>query len=144
MARRLALVLLALLGGCVADAPEAPVLGNPKILVDRDATNATRIYVHSAFGERAYDRIALEIDNVTVAEQNDTYALVYRTADQDFHLRLEVESDGAVFAVEALVRPGDDGEDALVAVLADDGYEDLRPVGLPWEKLVEKRTEGEA
>ena len=133
----LALVMVAALtAGCVKDQPQAPLLGNPKILLDRTEDNFTRVYVHSAFGERAYDRIEVRIDNATVAEDNDTYALVHKTERTAFALDVEARSPLANYTTTVLVRMVEDG--ARVAITEGDGFDAFREVDLPWQKVVEE------
>lgn len=140
----LALVLVAALtAGCVKDQPQAPLLGNPKLLLDRTEDNLTRVYVHSAFGERAYARIVVRLDNETVAEAEDTYALVHKTDRTAFSLNVEARSPLANYTATVLVRMVEDA--AEVAIAEEDGYDAFREVALPWHKVVdEERPEVEA
>lgn len=136
-ALRVALLLVvALLAGCVKDPSQAPLLGNPKLLLDRTEDNLTRVYLHSAFGERAYARLTVRLDNATVAESNDTYALVHKTASTAFALSVEARSPLANYTTTVLVRVLDEGAD--VAVFDGEDYEEFREVGLPWQKVVEE------
>lgn len=135
-------VVAALSAGCVGGAEQAPLYGNPKILLDRTVDNLTRVYVHSAFGERAYGEISVRIDNATVASAEDTYALVHKTNLTSFALEVEARSPAANYTTVVLVRML--AEDAEVAIAEDEGFDAFREVALPWQKVVDERREEDA
>lgn len=97
--RRAGLLLLvvaaAALAGCTApDESPSQNLRTPLLVLDRTSDNNTTFYVHSAFtSDQLYDSITLALDNATVAQADQTYALTYKTNRTSFFLGVDV-ADG--------------------------------------------------
>jgi len=141
------LLLAGVLAGCAAEAPQAPGLANPKVLVDRDARNMTHVYVNSAFGDRLYERIVVRVDNRTEVEANDSYAVDVRVAATALELGIDVRGVAANWTLRALVRlPASEDDDAEIALwdADEETYGAYRGTGLPWLKILDEVPEPEA
>lgn len=140
LARALALTALALCAGCLAGEPVNPNIAAPKLLVQPREDGNVTLFVHSAFGERAYDWIALSIDNASVANRTDAFSLEEQVASLGFYAEVEAGANDQVYLARVRVDVVPEDERALVSFLDEQGkWSDPRPYALPFGTILERR-----
>lgn len=134
------LVAAAALAGCFEPAAQSP-LYTPKVVLDLMDDDRLQVFVHSQFGERAYDRLVLRVDNETVAAENHTHALVTKLDATGFFLEVEAVADEeSVFTFDARIDLSRDKERLEVTRLGEDGWADTRSFGIPYEDFLKRRS----
>lgn len=136
------LLVVAALGGCTTGEPASPNpnLAAPKLVVAaRDDGNFT-VFVHAAFGERAYDWLSLSLDNRTVANRTTAYSLEQQVNGTGFFLDVGAATQGQLYAYRARVEilPAANGDRARVSTLDEQGrWSDPRTFNLPLEQILD-------
>lgn len=137
-----AVLVGAAIAGCAGGEPANPNLAAPKLVIaQRDDGNAT-IFVHSAFGERVYEWIAVSVDNETLTNESSTFA-VEEVVAPGFYVEATAEFADAVYQLRARVDVFRVEERASVALVDADGDwpKDAESFDLPYERLLEPRSE---
>lgn len=138
----LPLVLLAGgLSGCMGgDEPANPNLLAPKVVFDVASDGSYVVFVHSAIGERRYDRLELLVDNETVAEREDAFSLEHRIGDLPAYVEVRTLSGTTQFHFRAGLQADPDSEEALAVSLvdADGDWAEPRRFSLPFERFLER------
>ncbi len=137
----LLLALVAPLSGCTGNGePTNPNLLVPKLVFDLLPSGEALVYLHSAFGDRRYDSMSIELDNVTVAQATNAYSLEHRFPPGSFHLRALASSGNATFRIEALFNDVTPGDVKIIVALADESgtWSDARTYGLPMERILHR------
>lgn len=137
-----ALWAAAALGGCAGSEGANPNLAAPKLVVAARPDGNVTLFVHGAFGDRIYDWVHVAIDNQTLVNRTAAFSVetslrpgffVNATAglaDEMYWLRARIEHD-----------PVD--ERLSVSFLhADEEWSDADDYGLPFERLLERRSQG--
>jgi hypothetical protein len=137
----LALLLVAALSGCATGEPGPnPNLAAPKLLVAARADGNFTVYLHAAFGERAYDWLSIAVDNRTVANRTAAYSLEDTVNGTSFFLDVGASSSGQLYEYRARVDvlPATSGDRVRVATLDADGtWSDPRTFSLPLEQILD-------
>lgn len=138
-----ALLLAAIaLAGCNASTANPHLLA-PKLVVHTHEDGNVTLYVHSAFREVAYDRIALSVENVTVATRQDAFSLETKVASPGFFIEVTTTYDDETYHLRA--RLDVDAEDNRVRVVAVDdrqGWSTPDTYVLPYERIIERVSAG--
>lgn len=135
------LILLAVptLAGCARPLDQNPHLLAPKLIVNRaPGSPEMELYVHSAVGERQYDRLLLHVDNATVQARNGTYGIIHRIPLGQTYVTVEALTGENRYQLDALIIPTPTGTRADIIVFHAGKEVDRRTVDLPWDKLLEK------
>ncbi|HVL47451.1 MAG TPA: hypothetical protein VM889_02740 [Candidatus Thermoplasmatota archaeon] len=128
------------LAGC-AEAPVTnPNLHAPKLVLDRTVDNMTELYIHSAFGERAYDQITIALDNETLGQRSFGYSLDLTTPATRFFLTATVRSGESRFAWNGMVDLDVDRDRVSIAPWLEkkNVTEEPRTFALPFEMILDK------
>lgn len=137
--RLLAVAAIALLGGCTAGEPVNPNLSAPELLIQPRPDGNVTLYVHGAFGERSYDWIELQVDNLTIANHTDVFSLEERVQTHGFFATVRAGVNDQIYETRVRFDLVED-ERALVAFLDQKGeWVDARPYGLPFGTILERR-----
>lgn len=140
MRRGWALSLLgaALLAGCASGNPNTLA---PKLVVDAREAGGLTVFVHSAFGERAYDRLQVRLDNATTLGRVDAFSLEEPLDRSGFYLEVEATLETETYEVRGRVDLLPDGESVSVAFVDGEGrWADAREFSLPFERILERRA----
>jgi hypothetical protein len=136
-------LLAAAMAGCTLGGETAnPNLLVPKLLLDAQpgAPNAT-VYVHSAFGDHAYDWMSLDVDNVTIANRTDVFSLEEQVPATGFFLTVRAGASGQVYEMKGRIDLDGDRQKARVAFLEDaTDWNAPRTFNLPFERLLDRVT----
>lgn len=129
------------LAGCTTQGSEVnPNLLAPKLIVDVDVDGTPLVYVHSAFGERAYDVIEVRVDNETRGAEHYAYSLEEKLDSHDFFLEVDVRAGESRFDFAGRVVLDLADERAFVTVLDEKGeWGDPRASNLPYEGILDRR-----
>lgn len=137
----LALVLVGAgpLAGCTRAENVNPNLLAPKLVLDVTLHGDPLVYVHSAFTERAYDRIELSLDNASRRTAQYAYSLEERLNVTGAFLEVNVRSGESRFKFRGTFDIGPDSERVRVTVLDEKGeWADPRTFHLPFERILER------
>lgn len=133
------LLVAASFAGCTAGEAPNPHLLSPKVVLQARPDGNLTVYVHSAFGERAYDWLSLRVDNVTVANRTDAFSLEETVPGDSHFLEVTTGTSTQVYVMRARVDVEPDGERAQVSFLDDEGaWSDAKPFTLPFEHILER------
>jgi hypothetical protein len=136
-----ALLVAVAWSGCAGGEPANPIVAAPKLVIaPRDDGNVT-VYIHSAFGERAYEWIELRIDNVTRVNRTGTFSLE-EAVPNGFYLEAQAEFGDALYQFRGRVEVFRFEERASVSMVGPDGEwpKEAESFSLPFEHLLERRT----
>lgn len=141
----LAAALLAVpLAGCAGAGGGGvnPALLSPKVVLDVRLDGVPVVFVHSAFGERAYDRIEVALDNGTARESILAYSLETPLNRSSFFLEVRVRAGESRFAMRGTVALDAERDRAEVALLSESGeWSAPRTFGLPYERILDRLGE---
>lgn len=132
------LVSAGALAGCSA-ATTNPHLLAPKLVVHAHDDGNVTLYVHGAFREVAYDRIALSVENVTVATRQDAFSLETKVASAGFFIDVTTTLDSETYHLRA--RLDVDTDDKRLRVVALDerqAWSAADTFVLPYERIIER------
>lgn len=133
-----AVVVAALLAGCAAGEPSNPNLMAPKMILRAHDDGSVTVYVHSAFGERDYDLLALTVDNATF-QRAEAFSIEERIPDQDFFLGVRAMAYGQAYEIRGQVLVDEDRERVRILLLDEKGdWEPARTYNLPYERILER------
>lgn len=133
----LALAAAAGLAGCASGNPNALA---PKLVVDLRPEGGLTVFIHSAFGEHAYDSLSVRLDNATTRQRVSSFSLEESFPSEGFYLEVEASLEGETYAVRGRVDLGPDREHVQVAFVdAEDQWSDAREFSLPFERILERR-----
>ncbi len=137
-----AILLAVASGGCLRVAPVNPNLLAPKVVFDADRDGKAQVYVHSAFGDRRYDEIAVEVNNATRRVVEGAYSVEERLGVADAFVRVSARYAENSFGFGSRITLDEDGERVMVSVAAAGGtWEPPRSFNVPFERILE-RDEG--
>lgn len=135
------LVVLAALAGALSGCTQAPAtnpnLLAPKLVIDYTVDGRTELYMHSAFGERAYDNLTVTLDNVTLARRTFGFSLDVTTERTAFFLSAYARAGASRFSWQGQVVLSPVNDTLAVVPWAEDGPLGERTGGLPYEILLE-------
>lgn len=133
------------LAGCF-DAPAAKSpLYAPKLVVDTMEDDRIELFVHNAWGERAYERIVLRVDNATLVDENHTHAAILKVPGEGFYLDVSVQArDEGAFAFTGRLDFLPEEERLRVvphdpAAEAEHQWGDERMFNLPHERVLHRQ-----
>ncbi|HWG92277.1 MAG TPA: hypothetical protein VNZ52_15610, partial [Candidatus Thermoplasmatota archaeon] len=112
-------------------------LSSPRLLLADAGDGTLEVYVHSGVGERAYDHLALKVNNETRVSRNHTHALIERVPAGGAFLTLEAREGDTLYRYNALVLPDPASTGYLVAPFVDGKETNRETISLPWTKLIE-------
>lgn len=136
------LVVVAGLAGCTRAEPVNPNLLAPKLILDVAQDGDLIAFVHSAFGERTYDRIELSFDNETLRVVEHAYSLEERLNSTRGFLHVAAASGDSTFAFRGVVALDDENDRFVVSALGTDGeWAGKRPYSAPFERILEREPE---
>lgn len=136
----LAVLAAAAAGGCTAGDAN-PHLLSPKLVVRAEDDGGVTIYVHSAFGDRVYDRITLSVDNATVATRVDAFSLETSVAKAGFFVVVAAALEEERYRLQARLDVDAESGRAVLVVVDDEGdWGEAETYGLPYERVVERVT----
>jgi hypothetical protein len=141
------LLVVAALCGCAAGEPGSPNpnLSAPKLVVAARADGNYTIYLHAAFGERAYDWLSLAIDNRTVANRTASYSLEEAVNGTSFFVEVGAASQGQLYEYRGHVDvlPSASGTRVRFAALSDSGaWSDPRTYNMPFAQILDHPRSG--
>jgi len=127
--------------GCAGGEPANPNLAAPKLVIAHRADGNATVFLHSAFGERVYDWIHLEIDNATLVNETSTFA-VEEIVGPGFYVEASAQFGEALYELRARVDVFRVEERASVALVDADGEwaKEAESFDLPYERLLEPRS----
>lgn len=137
-------LLAAPLAGCAgADGGGVnPALLAPKLIVDVRVDGTPVAYVHSAFGEHAYDRIEVALDNETAREASLAYSLEAPLNRSSFFFEVTARAGESRFAARGTIALDAEKDRALVSLLAPDGdWTNPDYKGLPYAIILDRQGE---
>lgn len=138
--RLVALVAAAALAGCAVGQPANPNLAAPKLLVQARPDGNVTLFVHSAFGERAYEWLALRIDNGTTVNRTQSFSLEEQTGARGFYVEVAGGTIEQLYESRVRIDIVPDGERAMVAVLDAEGeWTEPRRYDMPYSVILERR-----
>lgn len=133
-----ALVLCALLAGCTAGTANPHLLA-PKLVVHPLPDGNVTVYVHSAFGERPYDRLDLLLENATVATRTDAFSLETKVASSGFFAEVNAQAEQETYLLRARIDIDPLEKRVRVVVLDDKGvWGEPQTYALPYERIIER------
>lgn len=136
----LALLIGASLAGCTAQ-PANPSLAAPKLVIgSRPDGNAT-VFIHSAFSERAYEWIAIAIDNETRENRTDAFSIELNL-QPGFYMDASAGWKSEVYQLRGRVDVFAKEERASVSLVSGDDTwaTQAESFGLPYQHLLERRS----
>lgn len=134
----LAVIAAAAAGGCTAGDAN-PHLLSPKLVVRAEEDGGVTLYVHSAFGDRVYDRITVLVDNATVATRVEAFSLETTVAQPGFFVEVAAALEDERYRLQARLDVDAEGGRALLVTLDEQGeWGDVESYGLPYERIVER------
>jgi len=136
------LVAAAALSGCAAGQPASPNpnLAAPKLVVAARADGNFTVFMHAAFGDRAYDWLTLSLDNASVANRTSAYSLEQAVNGTGFFLDVGASSQGQLYQYRARIDviPGASGDRLKASVLDDEGrWSEPRTFNMPFEQILD-------
>ncbi|HUR69988.1 MAG TPA: hypothetical protein VM370_12140 [Candidatus Thermoplasmatota archaeon] len=137
-----ALLAAAALSGCTTGDTANPNLAAPKLVVaPRPDGNAT-LFIHSAFGERAYDWVTLRIDNETRLNRTASFS-VEEVLAPGFYLEAEAGLGEVVYTLRGRFDVFVPEDHVSVSLVDHDGAwpREAESQRLPFEHLLERRAE---
>lgn len=135
------LVGAALASGCTAGEGTNPNLAAPKLVLQPRSDGSVIVFVHSAFGERVYDWIALRADNETIDNRTSAFSLEEIVNRSGFYLDATAGTQTQMYTLRARIDVDIAEERALVAFHHDDGeWDDAQSFGLPFERPMSRRA----
>lgn len=135
----LALVVAALSAGCAEEAN--PHLLAPKLVIHALEDGNVTLYVHGAFQDRLYDRLALSIDNETVESREGSFSLERRVAATGFFAEVAAWTGAQEYRARVRVDVDPPEARARVAALDGDGlWSDPETFALPYGRVLERVT----
>lgn len=135
------LMAVPLLAGCATDGePANPNLLAPKVVVDALPDGSLTIFVHSAFGERRYDRLEILVDNASESVRTASFSIEHRVNRTPAFLEVRAASGEETFRFQGLVAlPPVRDERIEVAFVSEEGeWSEAREYGLPFERILER------
>jgi len=141
MRRWASLLLLAALSGCAGQGSVAnPNLQAPEIVLAPRPDGNFTIYVHAAFGDRAYEWLSLSLDNRTVANRTLAYSLEEPVNGTSFFVTINAASGDQLYDWRAHIdiEPSDGTEHARIARLDErNAWSDPRTYSLPYTQILD-------
>lgn len=134
-----ALLATVALAGCGAQ-PANPSLAAPKLVVAARPDGNATVFVHSAFGERSYEWIALSIDNQSLTNRTSAFSIEASLAT-GFYLDVAAEAGEDVYVLRARIDVFEAEERASVSLVDSEGKwpDEPESFGLPFEHLLDRR-----
>lgn len=134
-----ALIVAAALAGCTRAEPVNPNLLAPKMVLNVDDAAQPVIFVHSAFGERVYDRIEVAINNSTLRTVEERYSLEQNLDLTNSFLEVRASHGESEYAFRGDVSLEDDGERLQVVELRPNGeWSEPRSYNLPYATILDR------
>ena len=134
-----ALLAAAVASGCAGG--ENPNLAAPKIVLQPRSDGSVIVFMHSAFGERVYDWIAVGADNATINNRTHAFSLEEVVNRTGFYLDARAGTPRETYTLRARVDVDLQEERAFVAFHDDeDAWTDPASFGLPFERVLTRRA----
>lgn len=130
-----------LMAGCTSEGGTTnPNLLAPKLVLDQREEGNVTVFVHSAFGERAYDWIRVSVDNRTLVNRTEAFSIEEDLGAAGIHLTIEAGVADQRYALQVRIDEANADGKLRVSVLdiADDEWADPRTTGLPYERILER------
>lgn len=140
------LALLVALAGCAGpDGGGAnPNLLAPKVVVGARPDGNVTVFVHGAFREQIYNWVLVRVDNATLSNRTWTFSSEERVDRAGFFLEVEAGTADALYRSRLRVDV-DAAEDRVrIAFLGEEGWDDPRQYGVPFEHIVDRPREVDA
>jgi hypothetical protein len=136
----MALLAAIALAGCGTQ-PANPSLAAPKLVVAARPDGNATVFVHSAFGERAYEWIAITVDNQTMVNRTSAFS-VETSLTTGFYLEVAAQAGDEVYVLRARVDVFAPEERASVSLVDPQGEwpKEAESFGLPFERLLDRRA----
>lgn len=135
-----ALLATVALAGCAAQ-PANPSLSAPKLVVAARPDGNATVFMHSAFGERAYEWISLSADNQSLTNRSSAFS-VEASLLSGFYLDAAAQAGEEVYVLRARIDVFAAEERASVSLVDSEGKwpDEAESFGLPYEHLLERRA----
>lgn len=137
----LALLAGAALAGCAGGDAANPNLAAPKLVVAARPDGNLTLFVHGAFGDRLYEWIHVRVDNATLVNRTAAFSAEESRA-AGFYLEASAQVSQEVYVLRARIDHDPAQERAIVSLVSMDAeWADAETFGLPFERLLERRSE---
>ncbi|MEA3200692.1 MAG: hypothetical protein QOE90_2120 [Thermoplasmata archaeon] len=146
MRRWLSLLVLAALSGCTGQSGVAnPNLQAPEIVLAPRPDGNFTVYVHAAFGDRAYEWLSLSLDNRTVVNRTHAYSLEEAINGTSFFAVVSAAAGDQLYDWRARVEivPSEGTEHARIARLGETNeWGEPRTYSLPYTQILDHPRSG--
>lgn len=137
------LLVCASLAGCTGAQTGNPNLAAPKLVLEMRPDGDVALFVHSAFDERLYDWIAVEVDNVTLVNRTAAFSVEETLPNGSFFVRASAQAGSDLYEIRLAVEMDPAEERALVSFLSMEGdWSNPQSFSLPFQRVLNRRADG--
>lgn len=136
----LALLLSGGVAGCLVGGGGGgnPNLLAPKLVVQPRLDGNVTVFVHGAFREQTYDRLAVAVDNETLSDRTDVFSAEERVPRSGFFLVVSAHAGDQLYESRARIDVDAADERVRVSVLDGRDWSEPRSYGWPYEHILDR------